>query len=354
MGEQVEKKNEGEKAAAEGVEKAAAGGGGERKEAPTAVVLKMDLHCQGCAKKVRRSISNLPGVEKVTADFDAKILTVTGNVDPTWLREKVELKTMKKVELISPQPKSGGGGADDKKAEDDTNKPRKAVVSTATMKTKLHCDGCAHKIKRIIIKNFDGVDSLTTDLQKDLIIVIGTMNVNDLVTYLREKLKRGVEIVPPNKNDSAPIAEKKAAEGAVVEGKEKKPNGGGDGKEEEKKGKESDVTAESGEKKKEGGGGKKEGEPKPAAEPAGEAGGGGETKVETSKMEYHNSYNPQTYYAMPMVMHGHQDYGMHHYQSRADMGYYMAGPPLPPPTYVSADANNNMFSDENPNGCSVM
>ena len=31
-----------------------------------------------------------------------------------------------------------------------------AVVSTVMMKTKLHCDGCAHKIKRIIIKNFEG------------------------------------------------------------------------------------------------------------------------------------------------------------------------------------------------------
>ncbi|KAG6386296.1 hypothetical protein SASPL_155191 [Salvia splendens] len=329
---------------------------GERKEGPTTVVLKMDLHCHGCAKKVRRSISHLPGVETVKADFDAKKLTVTGNVDPAWLREKVELKTMKKVELISPQPKSDDKKAGEvKKAEGDISKPKKVVVSTVTMKTKLHCDGCAHKIKRIIIKNFEGVDSITTDLQKDLIIVIGTMDVNNLVTYLKEKLKRGVEIVPPKKDDGAPAAEKKAAEGAVVEEKEKaKGVGEGEGKEEVKKDKESNIVGESDEKKKEGGGGDKKGvESKLVAASAAEA-GTGETKVETNKMEYHNSYSPQTHYAMPMVMYGHQDYDMRHHESRANMGYYMAGPPLPPPTYLSADANDNMFSDENPNGCSVM
>lgn len=62
--QKVEPKNDGEKnaaAVAEGVEKAAAGGGGEKEKAPMTVVLKMDLHCQGCAKKVRRSVSHLEG-----------------------------------------------------------------------------------------------------------------------------------------------------------------------------------------------------------------------------------------------------------------------------------------------------
>ncbi|KAL1541323.1 heavy metal-associated isoprenylated plant protein 6-like [Salvia divinorum] len=306
MGVKVEEKNEGEK-------KKAAEGGGEKTVAPITVVLKLDLHCQGCAKKVRRSVSHLLGVETVKADCDAKKLTVTGNVDPLWLREKVEIKTNKKVELISPQPKkdaaSGGAvaGADHKKP--DTNKPNKAVVSTFTMKTKLHCDECADRIKRIIIKNFDGVDSLTTDLQKDLIIVTGTMNVNDLVTYLREKLKR-VEIVPPKKD---------------IDGKQNTSGGGHESK---------GTVGEGGAKQKE-------------AESKLGAAAAGKTKAEMSKMEYHSSYNPHTHYAMPMVMHG-QSYG------HTNMGYY--GPPPPPPTYLdtNTNVNDNMFSDENPNGCSVM
>ena len=53
-------------------------------------------------------------------------LTVTGKVDPAGLREKVEQKTKKKVELLSPQPKkeaAGGGAGDNKSAEKTEKKP---------------------------------------------------------------------------------------------------------------------------------------------------------------------------------------------------------------------------------------
>ncbi|XP_042014514.1 heavy metal-associated isoprenylated plant protein 6-like isoform X1 [Salvia splendens] len=345
MGEKVEVKNEGEKKAA------AAAEGGEKIVGPITVVLKLDLHCQGCAKKVRRSVAHLQGVETVKAECDAKRLTVTGNVDPLWLREKLEIKTKKKVDLISPHPNNAAAGADHNIPQPvDTNSPKKAVVSTVTMKTKLHCDECADKIKRIIIKNFDGIGSLTTDLQKSLIIVIGTMDVNGLVTYVREKLKRGVEIVTPKKADGATTTTTTTVvenEVAAVDSKEKASGG-----EQENKGKKSDIVGESGAKQKEGGGDKKEAESKLMVA------GGGETKVEMSKMEYHSSYNPQTHYAMPMMKHnlnyGHQDYSMHHHHSHTNTGYY--GPPMPPPTYLdmNTNANDNMFSDENPNGCSLM
>lgn len=60
----VEAKNEGkDAAAAEVVEKAAAAveGGGKKAEPSMTVVLKLDLHCEGCSKKVRRSVSHLEG-----------------------------------------------------------------------------------------------------------------------------------------------------------------------------------------------------------------------------------------------------------------------------------------------------
>lgn len=41
-------------------------------------------------------------------------LTVTGTVNPERLRERVEYKTKKKVELLSPQPKKDGAGGDKK------------------------------------------------------------------------------------------------------------------------------------------------------------------------------------------------------------------------------------------------
>ncbi|KAL2533641.1 Heavy metal transport/detoxification superfamily protein [Abeliophyllum distichum] len=297
MGEKIEKKNDGKK-------KAADGGGGKKDDGSTAVVLKLDLHCEGCAKKVKRSVRHFEGVENVKVDWESGKLTVTGKVDPSWLRERVEYKTKKKVALVSPQPKKDGGGgekkseeksekkAEEKKTED--KKPKEAALSTVVMKIKLHCEGCAHKIKRTISKNIDGVHSVSTDLQKDLLKVAG----------------------------------------------DKGKDSGGDKKE------------------KEGGGEKKDGAK--AATGGGEGSKSEGNKVEINKMEFHG-LNPQTHYAVPMYnqSYAHQGYGVPMYHPQQDYGntghvtQYAPGLPPPlPPTYLHE--TDQMFSDENPNACFIM
>lgn len=71
------------------------------------------------------------GVEEVKGDFSSGKLTVTGNVDPSKLREKVEEKTKKKVEVISPAPKKDGG---EKKSEE--KKPEKPAEEKKTEEKK--------------------------------------------------------------------------------------------------------------------------------------------------------------------------------------------------------------------------
>lgn len=57
--EVAEKKNDaGEKKSGGGDAVAA---GGKKDAGPTVIVLKLDLHCEGCAKKVKRSIRHLEG-----------------------------------------------------------------------------------------------------------------------------------------------------------------------------------------------------------------------------------------------------------------------------------------------------
>ncbi|KAG9134576.1 hypothetical protein Leryth_000912 [Lithospermum erythrorhizon] len=324
--EDMTKKSEGEKKVVEAVSVPTSGGGGggdnggkKEDNTPVPIVLKLDLHCDGCAKKVKRGIRHYEGVHDVKADAGSNKLIVKGNLDPTWLRDKVATKTKKKVELVSPQPKKDGGtaataagGDGDKKHVDeksekkqeekkpDDNKPKE---STVVLKIRLHCDGCAHKIKRIISK-FDGVDYVSMDHQKDLVTVRGTMDVKELAHYLKENLKRPVEIVPPKKE-----------EGGGDEQKEKE-GGGGSGDKKAKEGRE-------------GGGDKKENEAKVAS--GGGGGDGGEKeapppKVEANKYEY-NGYNPYTYYSSaPMYNHNYysnQDYGMtmYHNQSHPSIGH---------------------------------
>uniref|UniRef100_A0A5B6ZYN0 HMA domain-containing protein n=1 Tax=Davidia involucrata TaxID=16924 RepID=A0A5B6ZYN0_DAVIN len=361
--------------------KDAAKNGGEKKDdaggkkddgAPT-VVLKFDMHCEGCAKKVKRAVRHIDGVETVKADTASNKLTVTGNVDPGTILAKVEEKIKKKVELVSStQPKKDGGGggdkkpdeksekkSDDKKAED--KKPKEPPVSTVVLKIRLHCDGCMHKIKRIISK-YKGVESVTVDGQKDLVTVMGKMNVNELIPYLKEKLKRSVDIVPPKKDDGG--GEKKEKEAAAGGGEKKEKEAGGDKKEggDEKKEKEGGGDK----KEKEGGGGEKKDDKAKAAA------SGGETKVEVNKMEYHGY--PSSYYSVPEPAYN-QGYVSEYYghapplppplapfnQGYADQGYmveYSQPPPysqVPPyaqvPAYLHAP---QIFSDENPNACSIM
>ncbi|KAF2289886.1 hypothetical protein GH714_039022 [Hevea brasiliensis] len=176
-----------------------AGAAGDKKDdAKVISVYKIDMHCEGCAKKIRRAVRRLEGVEAVKTDCEGNKLTVTGKVDPANVKARVEEKTKKKVEIVSPQPKKDGG---DKKPEEKAEKKpeekkpeekKPPKESTVVLKIITHCDGCISKIKKIILK-YKGVDNVTVDGTKDLVTVKGTMEVKEMVPYLKEKLKRNVE-----------------------------------------------------------------------------------------------------------------------------------------------------------------
>ncbi|XP_057549002.1 heavy metal-associated isoprenylated plant protein 3 [Amaranthus tricolor] len=346
-------KKDGDKKQNEGQSKADGGA--------TTVVFKFDMHCEGCAKKVRRSIKNFDGVENVKTDCANGKLTVVGNVDAVKIQEKVEEKTKKKVELVSLQPykpsnKEGGGGekksdekkseakpksGDNKKSEDkkEKEKPKKSPVATVVLRTRVHCEGCAQKIKKIVGK-YDGVEEVNVDLQKDLITVKGTMNMKDLLPYLNVKLKRVVEIAPPKKDEGKP------------------KEGGGDSKEKPKEGgqkpKEGDQKPkEGGEKPKAGGGGasekpkeEKKEEKKDKKDAAEGSSSAPKENVTMNKMEY----NPYSYgygaYAYTYDPRQQVDnYGYGQQQQHQVIEYWNA------PEYSLAP---QMFSDENPNACSLM
>ncbi|KAJ6818852.1 heavy metal-associated isoprenylated plant protein 3-like [Iris pallida] len=208
------------------------------------------------------------------------------------------------------------------------------------MKIRLHCDGCIQRIRKTILK-YKGVESVTIDSQKDLVTVTGTMDAGSLVPYLKDKLKRSVDVVASAKKDDggAGGGEKKEKGGnAGGEKKEKGGGGGGGDGEKKEKGKGDGAGGGDGEKKEkgkgDGGGGDKKkeggyGEKKKEKEGGG--GGGGEKKeavaattMEANKMEYYGTYG----------------YGNGNGYGN---GYHMEMVHAP-----------QMFSDENPNACSIM
>ncbi|WZY80959.1 hypothetical protein YC2023_027343 [Brassica napus] len=213
-------------------------GGGEKKTASITVVLKVDMHCDGCASKLVKSVRAFQGVETVKAESETGKVTVTGDVDPAKLREQLEVKIKKKVELVSPQPNKEKEKDNNNKDSKDKNKenkseekkPKEAPVTTAVLNVDFHRERCIEKIQKTVSKTKGlkrerhdktndsfktlttfyilvfataGVSGFSIDHEKQLVTVKGTMDVKKLVRSLTEKLKRNVEIVATAKNGNA-------------------------------------------------------------------------------------------------------------------------------------------------------
>lgn len=295
--------------------------GGKKDVGMNVVVLKIDLHCEGCAAKVIKAVRSFDGVESAkVGDGDLTKLTVVGKVDPTKLREKVEAKTKKKAEVISPVAKkdknedvekenNGGGGevkkqkqqqqekSDEKKNntnKKDESKAKELPVTTAVLKVNWHCQGCIQKIHKVVSKS-KGYMEMSIDKHKDLVTVKGAIDVKALVEKLKEKLKRPVEIVPPKKEGGGGDKAKSGGEKAKGNGNSNGNGGSGGGGEEK------------------------------AAKGNGNGNGGGKV-VEGHKMEYGVGQGEYPY----------------HYDGYGS-GYTINQVHAP-----------QLFSDENPNACVVM
>ncbi|KAJ1268363.1 hypothetical protein BS78_07G129100 [Paspalum vaginatum] len=63
------------------------------------VVMKVAIHCQGCAGKVRKHISKMEGVTSFSIDLETKKVTVMGHVSPAGVLESIS--KVKKAELLA-------------------------------------------------------------------------------------------------------------------------------------------------------------------------------------------------------------------------------------------------------------
>ncbi|WVZ55503.1 hypothetical protein U9M48_006153 [Paspalum notatum var. saurae] len=346
-----------------------AGKGGDE-AAPAAaqpVVLKMDLHCAGCAHKVKKAIKSMPGVESIVPDVAANTIVVAGTADAAALKARLEAKTKKPVEILSAGSGPGkAGAAGEKKADKEGGGEKKAdkgassnnskeeekekekkqppeekkpKEETVLLKIRLHCDGCADRIRRRIYK-IKGVKDVVLDGNaKDEVKVTGTMDVPAMLSYLKEKLNRDVEAVAPAKKDE------KKDKGATDGDKSKGGDGGG-----KDKGKGIEAAGTS-----------------TAAAAAFMAAPPEPTTYHVAPpygyVAYQQAPPPASYYPYPYY--GNGDAGMG-YANHSAPAYYPDGSqhhqqPQPqhqgyPPYPYRFDMAPppQLFSDENPNACSVM
>ncbi|KAJ6676458.1 HEAVY METAL-ASSOCIATED ISOPRENYLATED PLANT PROTEIN 7 [Salix viminalis] len=279
---------------------------------PQEIVLKVYMHCEGCARKIHRCLRGFEGVEDVTTDCKASKVVVKGEkADPLKVLERVQRKSHKQVVLISPIPKPPS--EEEKKAEEkekpkvEQKKEEPPVIRVVVLRVSMHCEACAMEIKKRILR-MKGVESAEPDLKSSEVTVKGVFEPENLVDYVHKRTGKHAVIVKQE-------PEKKEEEKGK-ESKEEKKGGGGD-----KQNKGGDGGAgEQGENKdkKEGGGGDNEAKAEAKAAAAEET-TDETTVVELRKMDFYNYYPPTRY--------------------EYDAEY------APPP---------QIFSDENPNACSVM
>ncbi|XP_041996798.1 heavy metal-associated isoprenylated plant protein 7-like [Salvia splendens] len=286
---------------------------------PQEIVLKVYMHCEGCARKVRRCLKGFDGVEDVMTDCRTSKVVVKGEkADPVKVLERVQRKSHRQVELISPIPPPPAPEEAKKPEEKEPPKPElmkeEPPVITVVLGVYMHCEACAQELKKRILR-MKGVESVEPDMKSSQVTVKGVLDAEKLTDYVHKRTGKHATVVkvePEAKKEEEKKEEKKPEE-AEKEGK--KEEGG------EK------------EKKEEGGG---EAAAKTEAAPAVE---GEETKVvelKKNEMQMQYYYNPNDYYYY------------NYEQQQAPQQRYMQEYQLeyPPP---------QMFSDENPNAaCSVM
>lgn len=269
---------------------------------PPEIVLRVYMHCEGCARKVRRCLKGFDGVEDVITDCKSHKVVVKGEkADPLKVLERVQRKNHRQVELLSPIPKPPAEvekKPEEKEAPKPEEKKEEPQLITVVLKVHMHCEACAQEIQRRIGR-MKGVEFAEPDLKASQVTVKGVFDPPKLVEYVYKKTGKHAVIVKQ-------------------EPEKKEEEKGKDGKEEKKEEK------GEGEKEKKGGGEEENKEKKPGEEAAAEkADVEAETKVvEQKKNEFLYNYNYP------------------YYPPR----YYMEQNPYP----------SQIFSDENPNACSVM
>ncbi|AQK71181.1 Heavy metal-associated isoprenylated plant protein 7-like [Zea mays] len=236
----------------EAEEKKGEGGGGEEKknEAPSLpppppeeVVMRVFMHCEGCARKVKKILKGFDGVEDVIADTKAHKVVVKGKkaaADPMKVVERVQKKTGRKVELLSPMPPPKEEKKEEEKKEEPeppkTEKKEEATVLAVVLKVHMHCEACTQVIKKRILK-MKGVQSVEADLKASQVTVKGVFEEAKLSDYVYRRTGKHAAIVKSepvaaeNVDDGNAKDDKKAAEG----GEEKKDDGKEEKKDEDKK-----------------------------------------------------------------------------------------------------------------------
>ncbi|XP_028110212.1 heavy metal-associated isoprenylated plant protein 4 [Camellia sinensis] len=209
----------------------------EKVEEITAIY-KVHLHCPKCADDIRKPLLRTPGVQSVDVKFEKGEITVKGVIDEKKIHKQIERLSKRKVEILPPPAKG-------KEIVEKTKETKKPTVTTTTIKVFMHCNKCEQDLRNKLLKH-KGIHNVKTDMKAQTITIDGIIESEKLVTYMKKRVHKHAEIIPPKKEEKKEKEKEKEKEK-----KEEKKEKIIPPKKEEKKEKEKEKEKEKKEEKKE-------------------------------------------------------------------------------------------------------
>ncbi|XP_047056601.1 heavy metal-associated isoprenylated plant protein 7-like [Lolium rigidum] len=203
------------------------GGGGDL---ANEVVVSVPVHCEGCARKMRRSLLRTEGFEEVIVNNSTNTVVVTGQKaleDPMMVVERVERRTRKKALLLSPSPaklpppsavKNKDTKKEAAKADMKNDVTELDMKMGVVMKIEMHCEACSEEMKRRIL-NIKGVEEAVPHMKSSELMVKGAVEPATLVGFIHKCTGKKAAIIraepldlPPASAMTAPMGEKTTAD----------------------------------------------------------------------------------------------------------------------------------------------
>ncbi|KAK6919861.1 Heavy metal-associated domain, HMA [Dillenia turbinata] len=222
---------------------------GEKKEQVDEVVTalyKVDLNCPQCIRAVRKPLLSTQGVHAVDVDADKGELKVKGRIDPKEIHAQIEKLSKKNVVMVSPATKNKGDVANEKVEKETAAKSEEIVIKetkehvnnssllcclkptlrVTTIKVHMHCESCANELRKRLLKH-KAIYSVKTDMKAETLTVEGPIEPDKLVAYIKNKVHKHAEIIPPkqekdDKKDEKKDEKKEKVTIEIIKEKEKK------------------------------------------------------------------------------------------------------------------------------------
>ncbi|XVF64954.1 hypothetical protein PTKIN_Ptkin09bG0208200 [Pterospermum kingtungense] len=201
-------------------------------------VYKVNLHCPQCASEIKKPLLRTQGVHSVETEMEKGEIKVKGVIDAIKIHKMIEKLTKKKVELVSPkiniaekEKEKAAAAAAAAAAQKKKNETKEQILRTTSMKVHLHCDKCEEDLRKKLLKH-KGIFSVKSDMKAQTLTVQGTIEPDKLSSYIRKKVHKHVEIISSKTEKKE---EKKENPKAEAKKEEKKDNPKAEAKKEEKK-----------------------------------------------------------------------------------------------------------------------